>query len=105
MAASLLVEKIDTGRIAARSGKACDKTHPDRVFADAEDDRDRRGRSFGRKRGRIGERGDHGHATAHEIGHERWQAIILALQPVVLNHYVLALDVAGFVEALAERSG
>jgi hypothetical protein len=24
---------------------------------------------------------------------------------VVLNHYVLALDVAGFVEAFAERSG
>jgi hypothetical protein len=101
---SLLVEKIDTGRIAARPRKAGNKTHPHRVLADAEDDRDRRGRSFGRKRGSIGERGDHGHATAHEIGHERRQAIVLAIQPVVLNHYVLALDVAGFAEAFAERS-
>src|SRR5437899_2869060 len=27
----------------------------------------------------------------------------MALQPVVLDHYVLALDEAGFVEAFAER--
>jgi hypothetical protein len=53
-------------------------------------DRDRRGRSFGRKCGSIGERGDHGHATALEIGHERRQAIILAIRPVVLNDYAFA---------------
>ena len=41
-------EKIDAGRIAARPGKAGDQTKLDRVFADAEDDRDRCGRSFGR---------------------------------------------------------
>src|SRR5712691_5097311 len=41
-------KKIDAGRIAARPGKAGDKTQLDRVFANAEDDRDRRGRSFGR---------------------------------------------------------
>src|SRR5262245_2815663 len=29
----------------------------------------------------------------------------MALQPVVLNHYVLAFDVAGFVEAFAEGGG
>src|SRR5262249_47196473 len=39
-----------------------------------------------------------------EIGHERRQAIVLAVQPVVLHRHVLALDVAGFVEALAERA-
>ena len=44
----LLDEKIDAGHVAARPGEACDKTLPDRVFADAEDDRDRRGCSFGR---------------------------------------------------------
>ena len=98
-------EKIDAGRIAARPGKAGDQTQLDRVFADAEDDRDRRGRSFGRKcsSSKAG-RGDHGHATADEVSHERRQAIVLALQPVVLDHHVLALDVAGFVEAFAERS-
>ena len=102
---NFLDEKIDAGRIAARPGKAGDQTQLDRVFADAEDDRDRRGRSFGRKRSRIGGRGDHGHATADEVGHERRQAIVLALQPVVLDRHVLALDVAGFVEAFTERSG
>src|SRR6516164_6061871 len=68
-------------------------------------DRDCCGRSFGRKRGRIApKRGDYGHATADEVGHERWQAIVLALQPMVLDRRVLALDVAGFVESFTERS-
>jgi hypothetical protein len=51
----------------------------------------------------LPDRGDRGHATAYEIGHDRRQAIVLTCQPVVLNDYVLALDVTGFVEALAER--
>ena len=97
-------EKIDAGRVAARPGEAGDKTKLDRVFGDAEDDRDRRGCSFGRERsGAVAGRGDHGHATADQIGHQRRQAIVLALQPVVLDRHVLAFDVAGFVEALAER--
>ncbi|MFZ2142149.1 MAG: hypothetical protein WAV78_35325 [Xanthobacteraceae bacterium] len=49
--------------------------------------------------------GDNGHVAADEIGHERWQSIVLALQPVVLHRHVLNLDVAGFVEALTERTG
>ncbi len=36
---------------------------------------------------------------------DRRKAIELALQPVVLDRYALALEVAGFVEALAERGG
>ena len=99
-------EKIDPRQVSARPGEAGDETELDRVFADAEDDRDRRGRSFGRKRSRVaGWRGDNGHATTHEFSHERRKAIELALQPVVLHRYVLALEVAGFVEALAERGG
>jgi hypothetical protein len=50
-------------------------------------------------------RGDNGNVAADEIGHERWQLIVLALQPVVLHRHVLTLDVAGFVEALPERTG
>src|SRR5262249_33727432 len=99
------VEKIDASRIAARPGETGDQAQLDRVFADAEHDRDRRGRGLGRKRGRLALGcGNHGDATADEIGHERWQAIILALQPVVLDHHVLVLNVAGFVEAFAEGS-
>ena len=36
----LRVEKIDAGRVAAGPGEAGDKTKPDRVLADAEDDWD-----------------------------------------------------------------
>ena len=48
-------------------------------------------------------RGDHGHLTADQVGHQRRQPIVLALQPVVLDRHVLALDVTGFAEAFAER--
>jgi hypothetical protein len=43
-------KKIDTCHVAARPGEAGDKTKPDRVFADQEDDRDRRGCRLGRER-------------------------------------------------------
>jgi hypothetical protein len=76
---------------------------PDRVSTEAKCDRDRRGRSFGRKRRRIASRSDNCHATADEVSHERGQAIVLAAEPVVLDNHVLALDVAGFAEAFRER--
>jgi hypothetical protein len=44
------IKKIDPGRVAARPGEAGDKTKPDRVIADAKDDRSRRRCSFGRQR-------------------------------------------------------
>src|SRR5262245_27041226 len=75
----------------------------DRVLAKAKDDRDRRGRSFGRKRGRIASRSDNGDATADEVGHERRQAVVLAAEPVVLDDHVLTLYVARFAEAFAKR--
>src|SRR5262245_55772696 len=98
-------QKIDAGRVAARPGKASDQTKLDRVFGDAEDDRNRRGGGFGRE-GTSGEAGcsDHGHTTADEVSHERRKAVVMAGQPVVLDHHVLALNVAGFVEGLTERS-
>jgi hypothetical protein len=97
-------ERIDAGRVAARPGEADDKTSLDRVFSDAEHDRDRRGRSLGRDRGaRAGGRGDDGDTTADQVSHQRRQAIVLAVQPVVLDCHVLALDVAGFSKPLAER--
>ena len=59
-------EKIDAGRIPAGPGEASDKTKLDRVFADTEDDRDRRCCRFGRKGGDVAAGGgDHGHATPH----------------------------------------
>jgi hypothetical protein len=38
-----------------------------------------------------------------QVSHQRRQAIVLALQPAVLDRHLLALGVAGFVEAIAER--
>jgi hypothetical protein len=59
---------IDQGR----PRPSCDQTKLNRVFADAKDDRDRRGRSFGRKRSNSAAgRGDNSHLAADEIGHER----------------------------------
>src|SRR5262249_16795356 len=100
----LLGEIVDAGGVAARPGKAGDKTKLNRVFADAEDNRDRRSRSFGCLCSKVaGRRGDNGDAPAHEVSHERWQTIELALQPMVLDRYVLILNETGFAEAFAER--
>jgi hypothetical protein len=67
-------------------------------------DHARNGSCFGRDRARrVAGRCDHGHTTVNQIGHQCRQAIVLALQPVVLDRHVLAFDVAGFVEAFAER--
>src|SRR6516165_6997132 len=59
-------------------------------------------RSFGGDRSKVAGGGDNSHTTANEVRHQSRQAIELALQPMVLHRHVLALDVAGFVEALAE---
>ena len=75
-----LDEKIDAGGVAARPGEAGYKTKLDRVLTDAEHDRDRGGRSFGRDRsGDAALRGDDGHTTADQVSHQRRQVIELAL--------------------------
>jgi hypothetical protein len=61
-------EKVDARHVAARSGEACNKTLPDRIFTDPEDDRDLRRCRFGRLRGRGARRGDHGHLPADQVG-------------------------------------
>ena len=97
-------EKIDARQVAARPGEAGDETKPDRVFGDAEDDRNRRGCCFGRER-----RSGPPLATmtrdlpANQVGRQLRQPIESALRPAVDDRNVLALDVAGFLQALAER--
>jgi hypothetical protein len=46
-------KNIDARRVAAWPGEACNKIELHRVFADAEHDRDRRSRSFSRKRSKV----------------------------------------------------
>ena len=82
----LLDEKIDSGRVAARPVEAGDETNSNRIFGDVEDDRDRRGCGFGRKRsGRAAGCGDHRHTAADQVGYQRPQAIRLVIHPVVLD--------------------
>src|SRR5262252_7495575 len=47
-------------------------------------------------------RSDHRHLTAYPIGCEVGQSVVLVLRPAILNRYILALDVAGFTNALPE---
>ena len=100
----LVGEKIDAGRVAARPGEARDKTKLDRVLGDTEDDRYRRCRSFGRNRSRrVAGRNDRGDLAADQVGHQRRQPIVFVPQPVVIDLYILAVDVAGFIQAFVER--
>ena len=63
--------KIDACRVAARPGNARDKTKPDRVVGNGEDDGDRRGCRLGRGRRRRADRDDHGNLAANQIGRQR----------------------------------
>src|SRR6516162_4239711 len=47
-------------------------------------------------------RSDHRHLTAYQIGCEVGQYVVLVLRPAILDYNILALDVAGFANALAE---
>src|SRR5262249_47205198 len=60
-------EKIDPSRIASWSIETCDKPGLDWVFADAEDNGDRRGCGLGRDRRNISKCGDHGDLAADQI--------------------------------------
>ena len=68
------------------------------------DDRNCRGRRLGRKRRGVPLADDHGDLTADQIGRQSRQASVLALRPAIFDRHVAALDVAGFVQALAERA-
>ena len=91
-------ENIDTCQVAARPGKASDKTKPDRVIADVEDDGDRRGCPLGRDRRTISNCCYHGDLAANEVSRQLRQPIKMSLRPAVLDRYVLAFNIAGVFE-------
>src|SRR5215216_6311588 len=47
-------------------------------------------------------RSDHRHLTAYQIGCEVGQSLGLVVRPAILDCHILALDVAGFTNALPE---
>ena len=91
-------------QIAARPGEAGDKAKPDRVLVDDEDDGDCRGCRLGRECGRRSCGRDHGRAPANQIGCQHRQSIDLTLRPAVFDRHVLALEIAGVLEALAKST-
>src|SRR5215467_9841734 len=104
LATQLVAHGVDTGDVAARSAEALDKAKLNRVQAEAEDDRNRRGCGFGReRRGRAARCGDDSHPAADEIGHQFRNSGKVVLCPAVFNCHVLTLDVSGFAQSFAER--
>ena len=51
--------------------------------------------------GRIGD--DHGHLTTNQLSRHRRHSVVLPLRPAIFDRHVLALDIAGFLQALTER--
>ena len=49
-------------------------------------------------------RGDHGDPATNQIGRQRRQSIVFAFRPAVFDRHVLALDIAGFLQALAKST-
>ena len=47
-------------------------------------------------------RGDHGDLPANQFGRQRRQPIELIFGPAVFDRHVLALDIAGLLQALAK---
>src|SRR5262245_58083217 len=98
--------EADTGDVAARLVEAGDETSLDRIEAAAEDDRNGRGRGFGRECRRYEVwRDDDGYPAADQIGRQFRQPIIVIVRPEVFDGHVLALDIASFAEPFSECCG
>ena len=94
-AADRELEHAEPDQVAARPSH--------RVGAGDEDNRDCCGcclRSL--CRGGASCRSEDGDSTANKIGNKRRQPIVLALRPTVFGRYILAFDVAAFLQALME---
>jgi hypothetical protein len=93
------------GKVPAGAVEAGDMTHCDRVSSAKKDDGNGRGCCLRRQRCVDAAGQDHGYAAADEIGCERRQTIELVLRIPILHCHVLALDIAGFLQALEKWNG
>src|SRR5262249_44988144 len=74
-----------------------------RIVADAEDDRDGRGRGFGGARSRrVARYRNYPNLTADQLGRQLRHPLILPLRPAVFDRDVLTFHETGFVETFAE---
>jgi hypothetical protein len=90
--------------IRAGTVEAGNKTQCDRVTAGGKDDRYSRRRCFRGPRCLAGAGYDHRNAATDAIGCNYRQSIILVLRTPILDRNVLALDIAGFLQALEKRN-
>jgi hypothetical protein len=89
--------------VASRMVKARDKANCDRISTHVEDNRNCLGCCFsGNRCCRSIRNYDHGYPTPNQIGNQSWQPVVVLLRPTVLNRHVLALDVTGLCQTLAE---
>jgi hypothetical protein len=89
-------------QIAAGAAEAGDEAGLNRLDPSAKDDGDRRGCRLGRQRGRTVTGDEYGDLPANQVRCLRRQAIVLTLYPTVFNRDVLAFNIAGFGQRLAE---
>jgi hypothetical protein len=74
-------------------------------LGDAKHDGDRRGRRLGRqRRNGTSRRNDQGHLSVNQFGCQRRQPIHLILGPAVFDRHVLALDIAGVLQATVKSA-
>jgi len=89
-----------TGDVATWSIQARHKTKLDRIAGRLEHDRDGRGHSLGGKRRRRPARQHHTDAPAHQVGCQCRKLVDMTISPTKFDRDVLALDAAGFTQAL-----
>jgi len=83
---------------------ALDDTFADRIAGAREYDRNGRSRGLDHARHRASAAGhDHRNPATHQIGRELRQCVVAAAAVPKFDSQVLALDIAGLVEALTER--
>ena len=78
------------------------QTEANRVSTAGEDNWYRRRRRLGCERLRGASRDDYYDLSTSQLGSELWQLIVLIVRPAVFDGDVLALDITGSPEALAE---
>jgi hypothetical protein len=88
-------EIVNTRHVAARPSEAVNKSKPDRIVANIEDDRDGLGCCFGRQRRMNAPgRGYRGNLAANQFTCQCAKSIKLILGPAVFYRDVIALDMA-----------
>src|SRR5215510_107442 len=97
-------QPTDAGDIASRSIEACDEANRNGVCAGDEYDGYRCGCRLDRESRHLSADGNNeGHLPMHERGRKRRQPVVLTICPAVVDHDVLTLDKASFVQSMANN--